>query len=231
MFNIQRQLFPKPRHHPAQNWRKQDIDHQIDHEQPGHLFNRKAELFDHHKACKHHKYLPPRARHQLQRVIQPIAAAQDHVFMLRMRRLELWIGQQAEQRYQRGYPACHHINCVVIQRIGLPGQHNRGVSHQRCPRSRRHQPAQHLRRAGLVDPLHLQGLVDRFEIMKPDRRQHRHRQDAAHCGEMRGDRGGHAQQRQCDHPQHLFADEQQQRNHPDGQEPRDLAHRVQPTDV
>jgi hypothetical protein len=31
--------------------------------------------------------------------------------------------------------------------------------------------------------------------------------------------------------QHLFADEQDQEDHPDGEEPGDLAHRVQPADI
>ena len=49
------------------------------------------------KPGEDHENLPPRPRHELQRVVKPVPAAQHHLLVLRMRRLELRIGDGGKE--------------------------------------------------------------------------------------------------------------------------------------
>jgi hypothetical protein len=67
--------------------------------------------------------------------------------------------------------------------------------------------------------------------VEPDRTEQRDEQEPAEARELRRHRRGRAQQDQRHDGQHLFADEQDQEDHPDGEKPGDLAHRVKPSDI
>ena len=97
----------------------------------------KAETLHHHKARKHHEDLPPGTGHELQRIIQPIAFAQNHGFMLRRGRLELRVKHHAGQGDGRGYTSRNHIGRIKAQREPFPGDDNDAKSHQRGRRPHR----------------------------------------------------------------------------------------------
>ena len=129
----------------------------------------KSETLHHHKARKHHEDLPPGAGHELQRIIQPIAFAQNHGFVLRCGRLELRVKHHTGQGDGRGYSARNHIGCIKAQREPLPSHDDDPKCHEGGGRAHGQEPAQNLRCPCLRNPLQLQGLIDRFVIMKADR--------------------------------------------------------------
>ena len=231
IFEQQRRAFAIAMHRPPHQRRADHVGHEIDQEQRRDLMHLEAEFLDHHEAGEHHEYLPPCARHELQGIVEPVPAAQHHALNLRIRGLELRIDEQAEQRDQRGKAPGHQVDGVVAEIERLPRHDDQHIGHKRRARPGGDQPAQNLRRAQLVDPLQLQRLVDRFVIVKTDRAEHRNRQDAAKGGELRRQRRGHPQKQKRDQPEHLFAHEDDDRDHPDGQKARYLAHRMQPADI
>lgn len=75
--------------------RKQQVGQIVDQEKRGQLVHLQAEALHHHEGREHHENLPPRAGHELQQVVKPIAPPQHHMLVLRVGRLELRIGKQA----------------------------------------------------------------------------------------------------------------------------------------
>ena len=191
----------------------------------------KAEAFDHHEAREDHEDLPPRAGHELQRIIEPVAAAQHHFLVLHRGRLELRIGQHGGECDGDGNAPADHIDDAVAEAQRLPQRHDREIGHQRGQRARGHEPADHARGVLNLQPLQLQRLVHRLVVVEPDGAEHGDRQDTAHGGEIGRDRRGRAQKRERDQPQHLLAHEEQDGDDTDGEEARDLAHRMQQSDV
>ena len=210
---------------------EEDVGDVVDQEQRRDLVHLEAEALDHHEGGEHHENLTPRTRHKLQRIVQPIPAAQHELLQLRLGAFELRIGEIGEDRDGQRGAARDHVDKVVAQVEGLPRQHQKAIANQRCRRPDRHDPAQHLRRLLLVDPLQLKRLVHGLEIVKPDRAEHGDGQDATKAGKPRGDRRGRTQKRQRYNAQNLFPKQHQQGNDTNGQEARNFAHGVQPTDL
>ena len=80
-------------HTSAENVHERSRKYTSPKKMPRNFVHSKAKFFDHHEAGKNHENLTPCASHELQRIIQPIAAAQDQPFDLRMRAFVLRIGQ------------------------------------------------------------------------------------------------------------------------------------------
>ena len=82
------------------------LQHVIHQQKHGHLRDFHPEPLHHHEPGKDHENLPPRPRHELQRIEQPIAFAQHHMLVLHMRRFKLRIGEIATtpRRRARKFP-------------------------------------------------------------------------------------------------------------------------------
>ena len=89
-----------------------------------------TETFDHHKPGKDNENLTPRAGHELQGVVEPIALFEHEFLGLRIGRFKLRIGQHGGQRDKRGKSACGEIDRVVAQIKGLPARHDEPVGDQ-----------------------------------------------------------------------------------------------------
>ena len=231
IFKDQRAPFPEDLHDTTQHRGCGHVDQQRDHEKTRDVVDVEVEQLHHHEACEDHEDLPPRARHELQRIIKPVTAAQDHLLDLRMRGFKLRIDEKAQKRDDCREPAREPIDDIEGQVEPVPACHDQEIDQQGCPRPGGQKPAQRLRSPFLVDPLQLQRLVHCLVIMKPDGRQHGHHQNAAHLRELRCHRRRHTKQNKGHKPQHLFADKHDQGDHPNGKEARNFAHRVQPADV
>ena len=231
IFEDQRVAFAEPADGAAHIGRGDHVDEVVDKEQRGHLIDAKAEAFNHHEGREDDEDLSPRARHELQQVVKPVALAQDEMLQLRVRRLEPRIGEGREKDDGDGQPARGRIDHLIAEVEGLPGQHDQPIGHHRRARSDGDDPADRLRRLGPVDPLQLQRLVHRLEIVKPDRGQKRDDKDAAKAGEQRRHRRRRPQKRQRQKRERLFAEQPQKDDHPDGKKARYLTHRVKPADL
>ncbi len=153
------------------------------------------------------------------------------MLVLHMGALKLRIGQSREQHDGNRQAPKRHVDRIVIQPQTVPQRDNRPIGRQGRPRPHRHDPPQHNRRAGLVDPLQLQRLVHRLEIVKPDGGQKRHHQKATERGEPPREHRRRPQERQHHKRQNLLAHRQKDRDDDDRQQPRNLPHRMQPADL
>jgi hypothetical protein len=59
---------------------------------------------NHHEGREDDEDLPPRARHELQRVVKPVAPAQDHLLGLGIGAFELREGEETDQRDHHRQP-------------------------------------------------------------------------------------------------------------------------------
>ena len=94
-----------------------------------------SKTLHHHKAREDHEDLPPCTGHELQRIIQPIAFAKHHGFMLRRGRLELWVKHHTGQGDGRRNAARNHIGRIKTQREPFPSDNDHAKRHQRSCRA------------------------------------------------------------------------------------------------
>ena len=231
IFEGKRPFLANPVDHPAHHRREQDVGGIVDQEQEGQLVYGEAEMLDHHEGGKYHENLPTRPRHELQRVIEPVTASQDQPVMLRCVHREGGIGKPAIDGDGNGDAAAGHIDGVIAQPAPFEDDGDQPVGHKRGCRSRRHQPADDLRRAFLVDPLKLQRLVDRFVIVKADGADQRRDQQPGKAGEEGRHRDGGAERDKRQQRQRLFAHYNQHKDDPDSEESRDFADGLKPADL
>ena len=131
VFHRQGPAFAEMAHGAAHQRGKEHIGDKVDEVEHGDLMHLKAEAFDHHEAREDHEDLPPRAGHELQRIIEPVAAAQHHFLVLHRGRLELRIGQHGGECDGDGNAPADHIDDAVAEAQRLPQRHDREIGHQR----------------------------------------------------------------------------------------------------
>ena len=93
--------------------------------------NLKAKLLNHHEPCEHDKDLATGTRHELQRIIQPVAFAQHHTFVLNRGSFKLRIGDHRKDSDDGSYSTAADINDIIAQPHWFPQQqydqiHNEG---------------------------------------------------------------------------------------------------------
>ncbi len=86
-----------------------------------------TEFLYHHEARKNRENLTSRASHESQGIVKPIALAQDQLFVLRYRGLELWEGQPQKDNHDDGDATSNCENGLKRKMQGFPGDENDAI--------------------------------------------------------------------------------------------------------
>ena len=100
-------------HSAPQKRADKNVGHQVDRVKQRDLMHIVAEFLDHHETREDHKNLSPRAGHELESIIKPVASAQHHLFDLRGGRFELRIGKHRKQGDHHRDATPGHVDGVV----------------------------------------------------------------------------------------------------------------------
>ncbi len=165
------------------------------------------------------------------RVVEPVARAQHELAALDDPALEARKGQPAPERDGHPDGAADQIERIVAEAQPLRADRNAGIGDQRAERAGRDDPAERLRRPALGQPLELHRLGRRLEIVEAERAEAGRQQQPPEAGEVRHHHGRRAQQQKRQDRQRLLAHEAEQEDDQEGQEPRHLAHGLQPAHV
>ena len=95
--------------------REVNVDRAVHQKQHGQRGRAVAEPLHHQKPGEHHEDLAARAGQKCQRVIQPVAAAQDEFFALLVFLRKVRVCDSREQNQRAGQPAGNDVDIFVIQ--------------------------------------------------------------------------------------------------------------------
>ncbi len=231
VFQRQGAALAPPRDKPADARGDDDVDGAVDQEHERDGGGVETELLDHQEAGEHGEDLAPRPGHEGQRIEKPVAPADDHPLALLGRHREAREGDPDDDGDHEGQAAAQHVHPGHVHAGHMEGQPDEGEGGQGGKGFDGNAPAEEFGRVLLVDPLQGQGLADGLIVVEPDGHEDGRRIEADHAGELPGNGNADAEDAERYQGQRLFAHQQQQENHREGEEPRHLAETLQDADL